>query len=74
MCGEKNPLSILTNQQVLEIKRRLAHGAIGRRLAKEFGVSPQYISAINRNKKWRSITLDPSLSPADSREATEGLP
>jgi|ERR1043166_33951 hypothetical protein len=67
MCGEKNPLSILTNQQVLEIKRRLAQGAIGRRLAREFGVSPQYISAINRNRKWKSILLDPSLSPADPR-------
>jgi hypothetical protein len=74
MCGEKNPRSILTNQQVLEIKKRLAQGAIGRRLAKEFGVSPQYISSINRNHKWKTITLDPSLSSTNSREATEGLP
>jgi hypothetical protein len=45
----------LTNQQVLEIKRKLAEGARQRRLAAEYGVSTAAICLLANGKTWRHV-------------------
>lgn len=56
--GESNPCAILTDAQVDEIrvKLRTKTRGIGRQLAKEYGVSPSIISAINVGKR-RAIAI-----------------
>ncbi len=53
--GEKCPQSKLTSDQVLEIRRRLANGEIGNRLAKEYGVEQPTICNIRRRVTWKNI-------------------
>lgn len=54
--GEKNPNSILTALQVIEIRRRIEAGE-GRpmRLAEEFKVSESTIRAIAHRRIWREV-------------------
>lgn len=52
--GERNGRSKLTSDQVAEIKRRLAGGAVRNHLRKEFGVSFQTIERIASGESWRS--------------------
>lgn len=54
MKGSNHPMSKLTEDQVADIKRRLATGelGIGRALAREYGVTPQLISRIKVGKAW----------------------
>ena len=53
--GEKHGMHILTALQVVTIRRRLANGEEGKRLAAEFGVTPGTISAIKTRRKWRHL-------------------
>jgi hypothetical protein len=53
--GEKNGFAKLTNDQVLEIRRRTANGETGTTLARELGVSNSAISGIVLRKSWRHI-------------------
>ena len=53
----------LTENQVSEIKRRLALGELGVSLAKQFRVSPTAISRINTGRSWNIAALK-------AREAT----
>jgi len=52
--GEKNGTAKLSNQQVLDIKRRLNSGVLQKTIAKEFGLHKTAIShiAMGRNWKW----------------------
>lgn len=51
-CGQDNPVSKLTDDQVREMRRRLADGETSVTLAKEFGVSQNLVSLIRRRKRW----------------------
>lgn len=51
--GELSALAVLTQNQVNEIRRRLAAGEKGARLAEIFGVSPVTISSIKVRRIWR---------------------
>jgi 5-methylcytosine-specific restriction endonuclease McrA len=51
--GEQHPLAKLTTIQVLEIRQKLTQGAVGRRLAEEYGVDPMQISRIKTNQRWK---------------------
>lgn len=50
--GEENPNSILTDEDVADIRRRLKDGVTGRSLAEEYSVTPMLISLIKNNKRW----------------------
>lgn len=52
LCGEQNGNAKLHLAQVAEIRQRLLSGEKQRVLAKEFGVSQQLISQINRGVQW----------------------
>lgn len=56
--GEKNPFSILTNLQVLEIKNKLSLGIKGVELARLYKVSTQTISAIKCKRAWAYRTME----------------
>lgn len=47
----------LTKEDVLDIRRRIAGGEVQRRIAEEYGVSPNTICRINTRKSW--WCLDP---------------
>lgn len=51
--GSRNGLARLTAEQVSEIRRRHADGALQRELAEQFGVSQSTVSAIVNRKKWK---------------------
>jgi len=55
--GENNNNSILTEEQVIEIKTRLKNGDKGVFLSKLFNVSQILISNIKLNKTWTHITI-----------------
>jgi 5-methylcytosine-specific restriction endonuclease McrA len=52
ISGEAAPSAKLTLTQVREIRHRLAAGAVGRALAREYGVGPMEISRIKNGKRW----------------------
>jgi len=52
--GSKNPASKLTEEKVLEIRKRYAEGGVSQtQLAKEYGVAQGVISGIVLRKTWR---------------------
>lgn len=51
--GERHGMSILTKDNVLDIRRRRANGESGLSLAAEYDVSPVTISAIYTRRIWR---------------------
>lgn len=53
--GSTNPSSKLTEAQVANIRARLAEGARGSKLAREFRVAKTLISQIKNNKIWRHV-------------------
>ncbi len=53
--GEDSRLSLLTNEQVIEIKRQLAEGKKQRDIAAEFGVHFTLISHIKAGRKWGDV-------------------
>jgi group I intron endonuclease len=55
--GSKNPSAKLTESDVAEIKRRLAAGEKGCRLAEEFGVRDPIISEIKTGKRWVHVRV-----------------
>ena len=50
--GEKNPHAKLSQDQAVEVKRRLAAGESGSALAVEFGVTPQLCCDIKKERAW----------------------
>jgi hypothetical protein len=53
MRGEKNPLAQLTNEQAKEIRKKLAKGITGIKLAKEYNISTHVISRINTGRTYK---------------------
>jgi DNA-binding MarR family transcriptional regulator len=54
--SEDAPRSVLTESQVLEIRRLYKRGAIGyKRLAKKFNVSPMTIARTVRRQCWKHL-------------------
>ena len=53
--GEKNGWSKLTAEQVLEIRRRYAGGALQRELAAMYDVSRPLISLIVNHHVWKHL-------------------
>ena len=53
--GERNNHNKLTTEQVLQIRELHAQGAVGRKLALEFGVTPSNIGYIVRGKTWKHL-------------------
>lgn len=53
--GEKSPSAKLTEEKVLEIRRRLATGAQHQELADEYGVAKGTIGFIARRETWAHI-------------------
>ena len=57
--GESAAMSLLTEEQVLEIRKRLSIGERGSHLAREYGVKPMCISQIRTGRSWaHSATQD----------------
>lgn len=52
LMGSNHGMSKLNEEQVIEIKRLLAHGVRAARIAERFGVTPENISAIKRGLTW----------------------
>lgn len=54
--GEKNPASILTEEQVRDIRRKyVPYKYPAHRLATEYGMAVQTINAITQNRLWKNI-------------------
>ena len=53
--GESNYNTKLTNEDVIEIRRRAADGVKQVRLAEEYGLDPANISRIVQRKQWSHI-------------------
>ena len=51
-AGTRHHAAKLTDANVAEIRAQRAAGVSGRRLAQEFGVSPQQVSKIVRGQRW----------------------
>lgn len=56
-CGSKCYLAKLNEEQVMEIKKRLAVGEKGAALAREFNVNKVQISSIKLGKTWRHVCI-----------------
>ena len=52
-CGENNPMSRLTAEQVKEIRERVATGETQRSMCLLFNVSPMTVNRIVREKTWK---------------------
>jgi hypothetical protein len=64
--GEENPRAQLTAAQVIEIRRLWVTTELKlRELADRFGVTPECIGGVVRNKTWH----DPNYRPPDYRQA-----
>lgn len=53
--GQKHPMSKLTEEQVVEIKKKLKNGNTLMSIAKEYNVDFTNISAIKRGKTWKFV-------------------
>lgn len=54
--GEQHPMAILTESQVIEIRRRYAEGSVMMaHLGAEFGISRQSVSDVIKRKSWRHV-------------------
>ncbi len=53
--GSSNPSSVMSECDVVTVKKMLANGVRGTEIAKRFGVSPSAICLINRGKKWKHV-------------------
>lgn len=57
--GEKSPFAKLTEENVVEIKKKLRKDKLTcKEISKEFNVSSACISAINVKRNWKHITLE----------------
>jgi hypothetical protein len=54
-CGEKNPLSKLTEADVHIIKGRLMAGEKQNNIAKDFSIDPTVVSDIKLGKSWKGV-------------------
>lgn len=52
-AGDRNPAAKLSNEQVIEVRRRLAAGEKGRHIAKSLNVSESTVSGIKVGENWK---------------------
>jgi hypothetical protein len=69
-CGELKGTAKLTDEQVLEIRAKLAQGISGRVLAAQYQVDPSTISAIKNARRWRHLATEPVVVPIHDRHVT----
>ena len=50
--GSRNGMSILTEDQVREIREMMAAGYMQKHIAKKFKVSPSTITSIKKGRRW----------------------
>lgn len=55
--GERSPSSKLRNEDVIEIKKRIAMGEGNKSIARDFGVSPGTIGFIKTGETWSHISV-----------------
>jgi hypothetical protein len=55
--GEQNRKAVLTENDVLTIKRRLADGIGGSAIAREYGIQKGAVSKIRTGRNWAHVTL-----------------
>lgn len=55
--GERNGISKLTRNDVIQIRKRIANGEIQRHLAFEYGVSPAQINRIKSGERWNHVKI-----------------
>ena len=55
-AGDNHPQSVLTEDQVREIKSRRAEGELLRVLAAEYGVSLSLVGNICTGRAWKHVT------------------
>ena len=55
MHGESNPAAKLCSGQVLEIRALAQSGAVRRRIAEQYGISPSQVGNIARGEAWAEI-------------------
>lgn len=55
LAGESHPMAVLSESDVLLIRRRLEEGESSVAIGKEYGVDTSTISAIRRRRIWRHI-------------------
>ena len=67
--GTQKGTAKLTDDQVLEIRAKLAAGVQGKALADEYGVGAPTISFIKNAKGWRHLATEPVIIPARERYA-----
>lgn len=58
LVGERNPSSVLTATQVLELRRARAEGASIRSLARRYGVARRTVRRASLGQTWRHLPLD----------------
>ena len=66
LTGLDNPMAVLSDDQIREIRRRSAQGEKGKDLAAEFSVSPGHISAICSGKKRSRVGPDTDAGELES--------
>lgn len=69
--GEDSPVSILTEEQVKEICRRLERGESGKIIAGDFNISRTNISDIKNGHIWTNISKDYNLLRKSRNTLTE---
>lgn len=65
--GSVNGQAKLTDEQVLEIRAKLAGGIQGKALAAEYSISEPVVSVIKNAKGWRHLATEPVIVPVRDR-------
>jgi hypothetical protein len=55
VLGQDHNMAKLTNNDVIEIRKRIKSGQTQRSLAKLYNVSPALICVINKNQRWKHL-------------------
>lgn len=58
VIGSKNPMSKLTEEDVIRIKKMIIEGCKNKDIAERFNVKPNLISRIRNGKRWSHIHVD----------------
>lgn len=61
--GKRNHGAKLSDESVVEIRRRLAAGEPGRHIARSFGVHESIVSEIKSGRRWTHVESDPTTNP-----------
>lgn len=58
--GERDGMAKLTDEQVAEIRRRYDQGDVRKEIARDFGISPIYVSQLGQ-RLWRKYPTTPPM-------------